>query len=175
MSTIVIDTNVLLVADGQADHMSAACRTECASRLERVKTSEQVVLDRHRLILTEYGNRLNPSKRPPSPGTAFLKWLLVNQCNPKFSSTVDITPLDSEGKRFAEFPPDKALETEFDPSDRKFVSAAYTHPDKPPILESADSKWLGWEAALQAHGIRLEVLCRCELSGIRCRKMGAIL
>lgn len=172
MSTVVIDTNVLLVADGQAGHMSAACRTECVNRLERVKITEQVVLDRQRLILTEYGNRLNPSKRPPSPGSAFLKWLLINQCNPQFSSTIDLTPLDADKKRFAEFPPDEALEAAFDPSDRKFVSVAYAHPDRPPILESADSKWLGWEAALQAHGIRIEVLCRCELETIHHRKTG---
>ena len=97
---------------------------------------------------------------------------MVNQCNPQLSSTVDLTPLDPHKTRFAEFPPDEALETAFDPSDRKFVSAAYAHPDKPPILESADSKWLGWEAALQAHGIRLEVLCRCELEVVRRRKTG---
>ncbi len=170
MSAVVIDTNVLLVADGQAGQMSAACRIECVDRLERVKAVEQVVLDRQRLILMEYGNRLNPSKRPPSPGTAFLKWLIVNQCNPQFSSTVDLTPKDPERKQFVEFPPDEALEIAFDPSDRKFVSAAYIHPEKPPILESADSKWLGWEADLAKHGIRLEVLCRCELELIRRRK-----
>jgi hypothetical protein len=38
----------------------------------------------------------NPSKRPPTPGTAFLKWLLVNQCNPQFGSTIDLTPKDPE-------------------------------------------------------------------------------
>src|SRR5439155_8813873 len=108
----------------------------------------------------------------PSPGSAFLKWLLVNQCNPQHSSIIDLTPLDPEKKRFAEFPPDPSLEAAFDPSDRKFVSAAYIHPEKPPILESADSKWLGWEGALSPHGIRLEVLCRSALTAIRLRKTG---
>ena len=172
MSTVVIDTNVLLVADGQAGQMSATCKAECVNRLEQIKTTDQVVLDRQRLILTEYSNKLNLSKRPPSAGTAFLKWLMVNQCHPQHSSTIDLTPLDKLQTHFAEFPPDHALEDAFDPSDRKFVSAAYAHPDKPPILESADSKWLGWEAALQVHGIRLEVLCRCELEEIRRRKSG---
>ena len=85
-------------------------------------------------------------------------------------SPVTITPLDQEQTQFAEFPPDAALEAAFDPADRKFVAAANAHPEKPPILESADSKWLGWEPALAAHGIRLEVLCRCELEAIRKRK-----
>ena len=81
MSAIVIDTNILLVADGQANHMSPACKIECLNRLENAQACEQVVLDHQRMILNEYGNKLNPSKRPPSPGSAFLKWLLVNQCN----------------------------------------------------------------------------------------------
>ena len=173
MSAVVIDTNVLLVADGQANHMSPACKLECLNRLDGVKASDQVVLDQQRMILEEYGHKLNPSKRPPSPGGAFLKWLLVNQCNPHHTATVTLTPLDGDGTRFAEFPPDSGLEAAFDPSDRKFVSVAYAHAERPPILESADSKWLGWEAALLRHDIRLEVLCRCELETIRKRKTGA--
>ena len=172
MSAVVIDTNILLVADGQANHMSPACKIECLNRLERTKASEQVVLDYQRLILEEYGHKLDPSKRPPSAGTAFLKWLLVNQCNPKHSAMINLTPLRDDPTRFAEFPRDAALEAAFDPNDRKFVSAANAHLDKPPILESADSKWLGWEAALKAHGIHLEVLCRCELETIHRRKTG---
>jgi hypothetical protein len=170
MSALVIDTNVLLVADGQAKHMTAACEIECLIRLQQIKAGEQVVLDHRRIILAEYGNKLNPSRRPPSPGGAFLKWLLVNQCNPRHTVMVNLTPLDDERTRFSEFPPDTTLEEAFDPSDRKFVCLAYAHPDKPPILESADSKWLGWESALNGHGIRLEVLCRCELEIIWKRK-----
>lgn len=173
MSAVVIDTNVLLVADGQANHMSPACKLECLNRLECVKANDQVVLDQQRVILGEYGRKLNPSKRPPSPGGAFLKWLLVNQCNPRHAAMVNLTLLDGDGTRFAEFPLDAALEAAFDPSDRKFAAASYAHPDKPPILESADSKWLSWETGLQRHGIRLDILCRCELEAIWKRKTGS--
>jgi len=72
--------------------------------------------------------------------------------------------------KFEEFPADQALEDDFDPDDRKFVAVANAHPEKPPILEAADSKWLGWEAKLALHGIRLEFLCRDELEAIRERK-----
>ena len=172
MSAVVIDTNILLVADGQAEHMSLACKIECLDRLKTVQSSEQVVLDFQRIILEEYGHTLDPSKRPPSPGCVFLKWLLVNQCNPLHTSMVNLTPIDNAKTRFSEFPPDDALEEAFDPSDRKFVSVAYAHPEKPPILESADSKWLGWETDLNHHGIQVEFLCRCELETIRRRKTG---
>lgn len=169
MSAIVIDTNVLLVADGKAPQMSDACLQECLTRLERVKTTEQVVVDRDWIILGEYHRKLSPNQSP-TPGSAFLKWLLQVQAVARHVSPVTITPLDQEQTVFAEFPPDAALEAAFDPADRKFVAAANAHPEKPPILEAADSKWLAWEPGLAAQGIRLEVLCRCELETIRRRK-----
>ena len=169
MSAIVIDTNVLLVADGKATQMSEACVDECLNRLERVKELEQVVLDYSWMILGEYKNKLSP-RGLPTAGNAFLKWLLQVQGDKNHVSFVTITPTNSEKTMFEEFPPDASLEAAFDPADRKFVAVANAHPDKPPILESADSKWLGWESQLATHGMQLEVLCRCELEVIRNRK-----
>ena len=75
MTAIVIDTNVLLVADGKAPQMSDACRTMCEDRLRRVQAKEQVVLDSDQFILSEYHNKLSPYKSP-TYGSAYLKWLL---------------------------------------------------------------------------------------------------
>ncbi len=169
MSAIVIDTNVLLVADGQGKQMSDDCRIECEARLLAVCDGEQVVLDDGWHILGEYQHKLDANKSP-TPGSAFIKWLLQRQGMPQHVSWVSITPTNQEETTFAEFPPDPALEAAFDPADRKFVAASYAHPEKPPIIESADSKWFGWEASLAAHGIHLEILCRCELEVIRQRK-----
>ena len=166
MNAVVIDTNVLVVADGRGQQMSDGCRIECVERLERVRASEQVVLDYRWLILGEYQDNLDPNGQP-TPGSAFVKWLLQTQ---QRISWVTITPTDVARTKFKEFPPDKALEAAFDPADRKFVAAANAHPKKPPILEAADSKWLGWEANLAKHGIRLEVLCRSELKAVQTRK-----
>ena len=166
MTAIVIDTNVLLVADGKAPQMSEACKVECMARLERVKATEQVVLDDEWLILGEYQKKLNPNG-PNTPGNEFVRWLVqAHQRN----AWVTITPTNAEQTTFAEFPSDTALEAAFDPADRKFVAAANAHPEKPSILESADSKWLGWEDQLKQHGIKVEVLCRGELEAIRERK-----
>lgn len=174
MSAVVIDTNVLLVADGKAGQMTSLCAAQCAHRLEAVRTGGIVVLDQSWLILNEYQNKLNASGRPPTPGNLFLEWLLSNRCNSARVAHVVITPTNAEKTEFVEFPPDSALVSSFDPADRKFVAVAYAHHDKPPIVECADSKWLGWEAALLRHGIRLEVLCRCELETIRRRKTAAV-
>ena len=122
MSAIVIDTNVLLVADGQGQQMSNNCRTVCENRLRCVQAEEQVVLDRTWLIMSEYQNKL--ANRQPTPGSAFVKWLLQRQGMNQHVSWVKITPSDTESSRFAEFPSDADLEAAFDPADRKFIAAA---------------------------------------------------
>ena len=84
---------------------------------------------------------------------------------------VTITPRDQENTLFDEFPSDAALEAVIDRSDRKFFAVSNAHRDKPPILEATDTKWLGWEDQLKQHGIKVEVLCRCELETIRKRNL----
>jgi len=170
MSTVVVDTNVLLVANGMASQMSDCCRTRCVERLAKVRDGERVVVDEQYLILGEYQNKLNPNRRPPGPGDAFAKYLLQNMGNPARVSPVSLTPTNPEKTDFAEFPDDAELRQAFDPNDRMFVAASNAHPEKPPILEAADSKWLGWEKKLLSHGIHVEFLCREELEGIQRRK-----
>lgn len=171
MSAVVIDTNVLLVASGMAVQMKPPCLQECYRRLERARDREQVVVDNQFLILGEYQHKLDTRRRPPRLGDAFVLHILQNMANPSKVSTVDLTPTNKAQTTFAEFPPDAALEADFDPTDRKFIAAAYAHSERPPIIEAADSKWLGWEAGLKIHGIELEVLCRAELQAIRDRKL----
>lgn len=170
MSAIVIDTNVLLVANGLAPQMEDPCRLECLSRLEKARRSESVVMDRQNLILDEYHNKLDPNQRPPGPGDAFLRHLLQNMGNVRYVAQVDLTAINREKTDFREFPDDQSLRDEFDPSDRKFVAASNAHPKKPHIVEAADSKWLGWELLLRAYGIQLEILCREKLEAVHARK-----
>ena len=171
MSAIVIDTNVLLVASGLAKQMSDACLKICYQRLEKARADEQVVVDNQFFILGEYQNKLDANKRRPSPGGEFIRHLLQHMAKPEKVAAIDLTPKNQERTKFAQFPPDAALEADFDPADRKFVAASYAHPERPRIVESADSKWLGWEAQLKTHGIKLEVLCRDELQAIRDAKL----
>jgi hypothetical protein len=170
VSDVVIDTNVLLVADGRANHMSPSCRIGCIDRLLEVRQNERVVLDECGLILEEYRSNLRPN--PQTAGAAFLLWILQRQGDPQHVDRVKITVLDATNSIFAEFPEDPAL-ANFDLSDRKFVAVANSHPSKPPILQAADSKWLGWEPALNANGITVEFVCRNELEKIRQNKTGS--
>lgn len=44
-------------------------------------------------------------------------------------------------------------------SDRKFVAVVNAHKKKPPIYQATDSKWWGWNDALEEVGIHVEFLC----------------
>jgi hypothetical protein len=154
MMRAVIDTNVLSVANGQHAEVSPDCVSVCTQRLLEIKQSGIAVIDDGYRILGEYGKGSSPNS-PKGAGDVFLKWLLQNQSTPRVEQ-VAITETSTDF--FPEFP-EQTLQEVFDPSDRKFVAVANVHPDKPPVWQAADSKWLDWWPALQANGVRVEFLC----------------
>lgn len=151
----VIDTNVLLVANGAHADVSPDCVVECIRRLEAMQTSGIAVIDDGFRILSEYLKRtkVNP---PKGVGDVFLKWLLREANNPGRVEQVTIT--ETANDCFAEFP-GLGLQTAFDAPDRKFAAVAHAHPDKPPIWQATDCKWLDWWPRLAVHGVRVEFLC----------------
>lgn len=155
MFKAVIDTNVLLVANQQHGDISLECVAACIERLQSIQKSGVVVLDDNFHILSEYQNktRINP---PKGVGDVFLKGLLRNLGNPARVELVSITATNEQS--FAEFP-DPQLQREFDPADRVFPAVANAHPDKPPIWQAADCKWLLWWPALQEKDIQVAFLC----------------
>lgn len=152
---VILDTNVLLVANQQHKDISEDCIITCIQILQKIEGDGIVVLDDEHRILNEYLKKtsITPPKRP---GDVFLKWLLRNTGNPKIVEYVSLT----EGPRdfFAEFS-DAALQKKFDPPDRKFVATACAHADAPKILQAADCKWLDWWSELHAMGVSVEFLC----------------
>lgn len=162
----VIDTNVLLVANEQHVGVSADCVTECVQRLQAMEKSGVTVIDDGFRILGEYQRKtsLNPAK---GVGDVFLKWLLRQAGNPSRVDKVGLTELAEN--EFAEFP-DASLQSAFDAPDRKFAAVAHAHPDKPPIWQAADCKWLDWWPALQAKGVHVEFLCSADACGFYLKK-----
>ncbi|MGD9582262.1 MAG: hypothetical protein AB7V26_01140 [Lysobacterales bacterium] len=155
----MIDTNVLLVANGAHRDVSAECQTACVQRLLAQQQGGVTVIDDEHRILSEYLKRTHPNQ-PKGVGDAFLKWLLQNQHN---STRVHQVALNEvSGNTYAEFP-GKALQARFDASDRKFAAVAHAHPDKPPVWQAADCKWLEWWHELLAEGVKVEFLCRADV------------
>lgn len=167
---IVVDTNVLIAANG-TDAEWKPIASSCANRLQAVMDGNIVCTDTPGLILSEYGNKL-PSQSRSGFGDMFYLWLARNRFNTEYCQEVCITAKEAG---FEEFP---ALSQEvaaiIDPSDRKFIAVAHAHPEKPPILQATDSKWIGWKDALAAVGITIDFVDEAFLLPYYEQKMGRI-
>ncbi len=157
---VIVDTNVPITANGDAEQASPACQLACITALRTIQAQRRISVDQTGLILQEYRRHLSPNGQP-GLGDAFFKWLWNNQANPQVCVPVQITPT-ADGRDFAEFPDDPALER-FDRSDRKFIAVARAHPAPPPIFNAADTDWLHYQDALAAHGVRVENVCPNDL------------
>lgn len=85
---------------------------------------------------------------------------------------VSITPKVDGNEDFEELPPPPDG-TVYDPSDKKFLAVAAAHPNHPPILQSFDSKWWGWRAALKAIDVTVHFLCQQAIKAKYREKMGS--
>lgn len=153
----VIDTNVATTANGQNVGTPQDCVVASAKALQAVMSDGHVFLDDADWIVAEYRRNLS-AKGQPGPGDAFLKWILTHAWSGQRVTRVSLTPKAEDGEDFEELPAPPAG-TVYDRSDRKFLAVAAAHPDHPPILQSFDSKWWGWQAALEAIGVTVHFLC----------------
>ena len=162
--TVVVDTNVPVVANGNSAQASAECVLACTVRLRQLKEDGRLVLDDKWLILGEYKANLR-SQGQPGVGDAFLKWVLTNLSNPDRCELVAITPTSAELDDFVEFPPSAGL-ADFHPDDRKFVAVAVAHRDHPPILQAVDTEWWQLRAELEKAGVTVDFLCPADMAAI---------
>jgi hypothetical protein len=168
--TVVVDTNVILVANRQHADVSEACVVACAQRLEAIMSGDRVALDDGYRILKEYQHKTTPGAGKRA-GDVFVKWLLRNTENARRCAQVALVEHPERG--FESFPDDARLSS-FDPSDRKFVAVAAAHPDAPPIAQATDSKWLGWAPALREHGVEVDFICPADIQGFDDKKKGRV-
>lgn len=153
--TAVVDTNVILVANGAHDDVSPECVLECVRRLTQSMQGGSIAIDDAYRILSEYQNKTRPRKGK-GVGDVFIKWVLTKLSDGR---RVHLVPLTEMGEdRFAEFPV-STLEAAFDRPDRKFAAVANAHPSRPAIWQAADCKWLDWWPELQAQGVDVTFLC----------------
>lgn len=132
--------------------------------------SGHVFIDDGGRIVKEYRANLC-AKGEPGPGDAFLKWLLTHEWGGQRITQVPITPKTSDSEDFEELPqpPDG---TTYDRSDRKFLAVAAASKERPPILQSFDSKWWGWTHALALIGVSIHFLCLDAIKKKHSEKVG---
>ena len=168
MNAVIIDTNVLVVANGKAAAPQATkkCVILCRARLaEILRGSEKILFDDKKRIIQEYKNNLNAKGR--GFGDRFWQELVRRMYryeeNEEKVTIIPITPLRGNGTDFEEFPNDDASLKNFHKKDRKFVAVAlaYQHDSgqEAPILKAEDSGWEEFRDALAAHGVQVDSIC----------------
>lgn len=157
MKSVVVDTNVGLVANGKAEQASPECVLTCIDRFERIREKEKVLLDDGMYILHEYMSNLSMSGQP-GMGDAFMKWVWENQANPGHCLQIHITPKEPGSDDFEEFPNDPDLR-DFDMSDRKFVAVSIASGLNPPVLNASDKDWWEYRKPLERNGVQIDFLC----------------
>ena len=164
MDAVIIDTNVMVVANGKAaaPHARCKCVIRCRARLaEILRGYERVLLDDKKRIIQEYRRNLNEKGR--GFGDRFWQELVRRMWNSEKVIRVPITPLAGNGTDFEEFPNDDASLKNFHKKDRKFVAVVLAYQrdssQEAPILKAEDSGWEEFREALAAHGVRVDSIC----------------
>ena len=168
MGAVVIDTNVMVVANGRttAPQATQECVIHCQARLaEILRGSEKILLNDKKRMIQEYKNNLNEKGR--GHGDRFWQELVRRMYryggNQEKVIIVPITSLAGNGTDFEEFPNDDPSLRDFHKKDRKFVAVAlaYQHDSgqEAPILKAEDSGWEEFKTALAAHGVRVDSIC----------------
>lgn len=156
MSGVVIDTNVLLVANEQHKAVTPECITACISLLNGLterQDTRQIVIDDSFLILSEYLNKTKPNQ-PKGVGDVFLKWLLRVQGDNNIVCAVTCNDTcHSE------------VIKQVDIADQKFIHAAYAYSEHVSIVQATDCKWLNWSQELtkECSNIVVEYICRSDI------------
>jgi hypothetical protein len=165
MNAVVIDENVLIVAEKQTadEFTNRMCIESCQQALKAAR-GQIVVLDAADVILHKYLKQLKPLKRKgfDFEGSEFLIWLFDVQHDERYCERVIVTPLETS---FEEVPlelriPD-AENKVFDLDDHIWLAAACASKNNPTILNATDSDWKDWEKQLQKHGF--DVRCICQI------------
>jgi hypothetical protein len=163
MTRKILDTNVIIQADGsQSPQTAAQCIELCRRLLFQCTTDNfQIVIDagpHGSDILAEYQNKL--SYYGGSYGEMFVRWLLNNLGDEKHVFQVPLTRTEED--TYQEFPDDPDLR-KFDPRDRKWIAAGaahYLYEGKiAPIVQSADVKWRAFVATFAKYHVQVDFLC----------------
>lgn len=153
MEAVVVDTNVAIVANRNADtHVDEACQLACVERLETLTKLGIIAIDDKDLILKEYSNYLTRSGGSKGTGDVFFIHVITHHHNTDFIRRVPVTPTQDEKLGFEELP-----ENTFDRSDRKFLAVAVVAEAK--VLNATDSDWAQHSKLMTDLGVAVEELC----------------
>lgn len=156
MSADVVDTNVIVTANGKASHAPDDCVLASIDALSRLRERGVVALDDGGRILREYLGHAS-RKGQPGVGDAFVKHVCDNLYDTAYCLLVTITSRSTD-EDFVEFPDDPDL-ANFDWDDRKFVAVARTVNPPAMIVNATDTDWWHYRDILARHCVNIDFLC----------------
>jgi hypothetical protein len=161
---VVVDTNVLAVAEGLNEDASAECRAACVRLLGQIANGELIVVVDSamtgEMVFEEYLGRLSQSRLD-----GLGKKLAVNLYHRRFDENVcqivEVAPCDDDDRTdFADVP--SALRN-FDRDDHKWIAVALGSPQHTPVFQALDGEWWQRREDLLANGIEVQFLCASDL------------
>ena len=153
METVVVDTNVAIVANRYSDtHVDEACQLACVERLEALTKQGIVAIDDYDLILQEYSDHLGRSGGAKCTGDMFFIHVFRHLYNTDIIRRDSVTPVQDEKTGFEELP-----KNTFDHSDRKFLAVAVVAEAK--VLNASDSDWAQHSKLMTNLGVEVEEVC----------------
>lgn len=159
MRKIILDTNVPVKASVLPESCCVnelVMQKKCMEYINDLVNSKdsKIVLDMDFEILNEYRNNVSDKS---NMGKIFFRWLYNYYSHIQPEDNIKL--VKDECGKYLKFPYDKDTKS-FDESDKKFIALANAHREKPPIVEAADGKWLGYEEAFAKYGITIEFIDR---------------
>ena len=155
----VIDTNVLVVANGYPDKKgkksSSDCKKSAMKFLQRVYLTGIVLLDLDGEIQAEYQRKYRENLRRRGKlevGDRFHLEVILQRKR----GNIEVIELPKKGGEYQDLPRE-IIKAGFDRDDRKF--AALAKKENVPVVNAVDSDWLKHIALLRKHGIRVRFVC----------------
>ena len=152
MTACVLDTNVIIVANGRNTHADPECQLECVERLQEIRRDRVVIIDDQGLVFKEYMNVGLNLSGIPGVGDAFFKHNFDNMYDEVHVCRVQITPCGDPQCGFEQLPANG-----LDPSDRKFLALAVVAQAE--IVNATDSDWIEQETLTNDLGVKVRQLC----------------
>ncbi len=148
----VVDTNVLVAANGRALHVEAACQLQSVDELARITREEVVCVDDKGLILREYERRTGQTGQA-MPGTVFYKHVWQKMGDSDRVRLIPVDPIDPEGRDFRH----PVLPRNNLKKDAKFLAVALKADAT--IVNAADSDWAEHRELTGRLGVDVRQLC----------------
>lgn len=158
---VVVDTNVLAVAEGIKDGASDECIASCTAMARRIQEGLPLTVDDGDRMLAELVKTMKKSSAS-GIGVKLALSLWRRRHDPAVCHTVTISPSDDPPGSFEEVPDQLR---DFDIDDHKFFAVAVAHGPGTQIFQALDEEWWSRRRDFPACGLDVQFLCAPELAG----------